>query len=329
MMNSLNTGYQNCTLCPRLCGADRQNSASGICRMGAEAVVASAVLHMGEEPPLIGSNGSGTVFFSGCGLGCPFCQNVQISLSSKSEVLGSIVSVDTLAEIFLELERRGAVNINLVTASQFIPAVSAAILNARSAGFEIPVLWNSSGYEEPEALELLRGLVDVWLPDLKTLDSELSKNLFKDSLYPEIASKAIAWMADEVRTGGGPLIKDNLMKRGLIMRHLVIPGHVDKSREVLKWYSQNIMDTSLLSLMVQYTPVPGNTIELADPGYCISDDDYELLTGWLEDFGIDEGFLQGPEAADSSWIPDFSRQNPFPAEYSRPVWHYSCGFIHS
>jgi len=325
-MNEINALYENCRLCPKNCGADRTSAPTGFCGSSGDIKIASAVLHKGEEPPLLGRSGSGTVFFSGCTLGCPFCQNIQLSCESAGQS-GAFVGVDELTDIMLELEGRGAANINLVTATQFTPSVIEAASAARNDGLNIPITWNSSGWETVETVNNLSEVIDIWLPDLKTLDDELSASLFGAADYPEAASAALKAMASSVRAGGGFLMDDDLMKRGMIMRHLVIPGHVGASRDVLKWYSENLMDCSMLSLMVQYTPVNAAGREIAAPGYMISEYDYDMLLGWLEEFGIEEGFLQEPEAASSEWIPDFNRINPFPDKYSIPVWHWEKGFI--
>ena len=317
--------YSECGLCPEACGADRTGG-RGSCGAGSSAVIASAALHRGEEPPLTGGRGSGTIFFTGCPLGCPFCQNAQISCGPEG-LLGREISDSGLAGIMLELESRGAANINLVTATQYVPSVIASVAEARRAGLSVPVLWNSSGYETAAVVELLSGTVDIWLPDLKTLDADLAGRLLGSARYPAAAVPALLGMADQVRNAGGPLYQDGQMRRGMIMRHLVMPGHVDESREVLRWYSENLKDAALLSLMVQYTPVNEAGARIAPAGYIIPEREYEKLLGWLEEFGIEEGFLQEPEAADDEWIPDFSRLNPFPPAFADPVWHWSCGMI--
>lgn len=314
--------YETCRLCPKNCRVDRLNGQTGFCGMPAGAVAASAVLHKGEEPPLTGPAGSGAVFFSGCTLGCGFCQNIQIS----GENMGAVLDSSVLADVFIRLQQRGAANINLVTATQFVPSILEAAEIAKAGGLEIPFTWNSSGFETVKTVKLLSGTVDIWLPDLKTLDPAVSRRLFGFKGYPAAAEKAVKAMAGLVKKKGGMLIEDGVMKRGLILRHLVMPGELESSRAVLKWFSENLKDEAMLSLMVQYTPVDPAGDSFAGPDYVMPDHQYEQLTDWLDEYGIEEGFLQAPEAASREWIPDFSRTNPFPAEYSVPVWHWRQGF---
>lgn len=322
-MRNLNKLYENCRLCPKICGVDRLNGQPGICRMPAGAVAASAVLHKGEEPPLIGKHGSGAIFFSGCTLGCPFCQNAQISIDD----LGSGLSDSELAGIFLKLQERGAANINLVTASQFTPSVIAAADEARGLGLQIPIMWNSSGYETPQTIKLLSNTIDIWLPDIKTLDSNSAGRLFDAPDYPITTRAAILKMADQLEVRGGTLIENDLMKRGMIVRHLVMPGEIDSSREVFEWFAENLKDRAMLSVMVQYTPVNAAGEKLAGHDYIMPDSDYKRIMQWLEEFEIEEGFLQAPEAASKEWIPDFNRPNPFPEKYSSPIWHWRQGLL--
>ncbi len=315
--------YSNCRLCPQKCGVDRINGQRGVCGMSAGIVAASAVLHKGEEPCLLGEYGSGAVFFSGCTLGCSFCQNVQISCNR----MGRELPEEELAEVMLALQKGGAANINLVTATQFAPSVIESVKSARLSGLVIPVMWNSGGYETAKTVRLLGDSVDIWLPDIKTLDAECSVRLFGRSDYPEAAKSSVLAMADQLRKSGGSLIEDDVMKRGMIVRHLVMPGELDSSREVLAWYAENLMDSALLSLMVQYTPVNKAGEAFAATGYIMPEDEYDQLLEWLDEFGIEEGFLQEPEAASTEWIPDFSRVNPFPEQYSKPVWHWKSGLL--
>ena len=314
---AISLNYTGCVLCPAACGADRNAGETGVCGMPAGAFAAAAVLHRGEEPPLTGGSGSGTVFFSGCTLGCPFCQNMQIS----SGGMGRALPDDELADVFLALQQHGAANINLVTATQFIPSVLNAAAEARSSGLVIPFVWNSSGWETKEAVEALSDVVDIWLPDIKTLDQGAAGRLFSAPEYPLAAASAVTAMADDVEAKSGAAEEDGLMKRGLIVRHLVMPGELESTRGVLKWYSENLSGRALLSLMVQYTDTRSD-----GSGYIMPDSEYQRILDWLEDFGIEEGFVQEPEAASAEWIPDFSRSNPFPEAYSVPVWHWLEGF---
>jgi putative pyruvate formate lyase activating enzyme len=315
--------YQNCVLCPRACGVNRQAGRRGFCGETAELRVAAAVLHRGEEPPLCGSGGSGTVFISGCNLGCVFCQNWQISQGGLSAgrgavntggVLGRAVSAEEFASICLALQEKGAENINIVTGSHAVPAIVEGLTAARKAGLSIPALWNSSAYESPEALELLRDHINMYLPDLKTLDSTLAARFFNAPAYPKAAAAAILKMMEMTRT-----------RPGVIIRHLVLPGFLEATRQVLRWFADNALrQGALLSLMTQYTPLKGSGAQA--PDRFLSEAEYETVLYWLEEFGIEDGFCQEPVTAprerDSGWLPDFNRFNPFPPELSVPVWHW-------
>jgi putative pyruvate formate lyase activating enzyme len=305
--------YKTCLLCPRSCGVDRSApGARGFCKESADLRIAAAVLHSGEEPPLVGKNGSGTIFVSGCNLGCVFCQNHQISQGEgENPGLGRAVSTETFSEICLALSQRGAENINIVTGSHAIPAIVQGLVAAKEAGLRIPVLWNSSAYETPQALELLRDHVDIFLPDLKTLDSETAAQFFNAPDYPETAAAAILKMI-------------GMAREKVIVRHLILPGCLESTRRVLRWFADNAMKRAAnaaceLSLMTQYTPIPGRT-QTAPKRY-ISEADYETVLEWLEEFGIEDGYYQEPVVG-SDWLPDFRRPNPFSSELSVPVWHW-------
>jgi putative pyruvate formate lyase activating enzyme len=304
--------YTNCRLCPRDCGVDRASSpAKAHCGEGIDLRLAFAGLHRGEEPPLSGEGGSGTVFVSGCNLGCDFCQNWQISKGG----LGRVVSTEEFAAICMGLERRGAENINIVTGSHAVPAIAGGLRAAKDLGLGIPVLWNSSAYERPQTLELLDGLVDTWLPDLKTLDFSLAARFFHAPDYPRIATEAIRWMI-------------NNRPRGVIVRHLVLPGHLEATREVLRWFADNALGNAALSLMSQYTPMPASAGQrLEQPERFVSRGEYETVLGWLGEFGIEDGFCQ-ELVTGSDWLPDFNRPNPFSSELSVPVWHFGENIVH-
>ncbi len=321
LRQSLKAYYESCNLCPRRCGVDRTRGNQGFCGQTHSVRLAWAGIHFGEEPPIAGKRGSGTVFFSGCTLKCSFCQNHQIS----HEGLGGEISVEALAEVFLLLQRRGAENINLVTATPFTPSIINSIQIAQSKGLSVPILWNSSGYESEEAIELLDFFVDIYLPDLKTLDPVLSRRLFAAPDYPEVASKALLRMADDREI----IFDGELLRRGVIVRHLVLPGKINSTKEVLKWYRKNLNERTLLSLMFQYTPIShGRTTsagELLD-NRLITRKEYDQVFKWLEELGIEEGFVQ-ELSSDKTWLPDFSRSNPFTADLSQTLWHYREGFV--
>jgi putative pyruvate formate lyase activating enzyme len=300
--------YANCQLCPRACGTDRLVGNGGFCGEGAQLRLAFAGLHRGEEPPLSGKGGSGTVFVSGCNLGCAFCQNWQISRSPR---LGRVVSADEFTALCLELQNRGAENINIVTGSHAVPAIAHYLSAAKTVGLRLPVLWNSSGYENPETLELLDGHVDTWLPDLKTLDSAIAARFFNAPDYPAATAGAILWM---MRNRPG----------SVIIRHLILPGYLDSTRAVLRWFADNTQGGTQLSLMTQYTPIGGSTPMSGAkhaPGRFLDKREYETVLDWLEEFGIEDGFCQ-ELVTGSDWLPDFNRPNPFASNLSVAVWHF-------
>jgi putative pyruvate formate lyase activating enzyme len=322
--------YQNCLCCPRACGVNRDAGERGFCGETAELRLSSVVLHRGEEPPLTGKGGSGAVFITGCNLACAFCQNYQISRGERETLLrrksprgdfegdecgkhgkrpGRTVSTEEFARICLALQDRGAENINIVTGSHAVPAIVAGITVARSAGLALPVLWNSSAYESLSALALLKEHVDMYLPDLKTLDSGLAAKWFNAPDYPETASAAIRAMI-AARAGK------------VIVRHLILPGCLDSTRAVLRWFAEHAAGRALLSVMTQYTPIPQNNKRADDlPGRFLNEAEYETVLGWLEEFGIEDGFCQELTAG-GGWLPDFNRPNPFSSSLSVPVWHW-------
>ena len=264
-----------------------------------------------------GRHGSGTIFISGCNLGCVFCQNWQISGggsfaangSRVTERLGRVVSTEEFTAICLELQNRGAENVNIVTGSHAVPAIVPDLNAAKNAGLRIPVLWNSSGYESTETLELLDNCIDTWLPDLKTMDSVLAARFFNAPDYPRTAGQAISWM-----------IRNR--PHQVIVRHLILPGHLESTRSVLRWFADTAAASARLSLMSQYTPVGTE-----GPGRIITAQEYETVLGWLGEFGIEDGFCQelttGSGASRSDdWLPNFNRTNPFLSDLSKPVWHY-------
>jgi putative pyruvate formate lyase activating enzyme len=304
--------YESCSLCPRNCKVNRHEK-TGYCNESSELRIACASIHKGEEPLISGSGGSGTIFVSGCNLGCIYCQNFQISQkSSCNNSLGRIVSNLEFAQICKTLEKEGAENINIVTGSHVIPAISLGIDIARDEGLKIPIVWNSSAYENVTAVEFLRGRVDVFLPDLKTLDPMISKNFFNAPDYPKAAAAAIIKMTE--------------ISNNVIVRHLVIPEHLESTKNVLKWFSDNLKSKVMLSLLTQWTPA-GNFREKIPLQY-LNENDYETIIKWLEEFEIDNGYCQ-ELVTGNAWLPDFKKLNPFSSELSKPVWHWSCGFVRS
>lgn len=295
---------QDCTLCPRRCHVDRTSGQRGFCGQGAEITAARAALHFWEEPCISGSCGSGTVFFSGCNLRCVFCQNYDISVGNISNV----ISTHRLTQIFLELQEKGAANINLVTAGHFLPQVCLALESAKEQGLSIPVVYNSSGYEEPSSLCMLQGLVDIYLPDLKYHSPQLSLQYSKAPDYFEKASAAIAEMFRQV---GPPVLDESsgLMKKGVIVRHLLLPGCTGDSKKILRYLHDTYVYDIYVSIMNQYTPMK-QINELPEPlrtalGRTVTAEEYERVLAFADKIGIEQGFYQEGGTAAESFIPAF------------------------
>lgn len=283
-----------CTLCPRNCGAERTaENGAGVCRMGTQPKIARAALHMWEEPCISGTRGSGAVFFSGCGLRCVFCQNEAISQQGE----GKIVTPARLAEIFRELEAQGAHNINLVTAAHFVPAVLEALSLYRP---NIPIVYNSSGYESIETLRMLSGVVDIYLPDYKYIDPNMAAMLSGARDYPEAAFAAIAEM---IRQTGAPVYDENgMMQRGTLIRHLVLPGLTGDSMKILTRIRDEFPGIPV-SLMGQYTPC-GRALSMPGMNRKIKKKEYARVLAHMEAIGLD-GYRQELGSADGAFIPSF------------------------
>ena len=287
--------YQNCTLCPRRCGADRTNGQLGFCRHPDKIYAARAAAHYWEEPVISGSFGSGAVFFSGCTLKCLFCQNGVISQENR----GKEISTAHLREIFLKLIDDGVQNINLVTPTHFLPS----ILPALTPKLPVPVVYNCGGYERVETRRELEGLVDIYLPDMKYSDPKLAGILSAAPDYVEIAKAAIAEMYRQV---GSAVIEDEIMQRGMIVRHLMLPGELDNTLGVLDWFSEAFPKGDVLfSLMSQYVPM-GKAKTMPPYDRRITEDEYDAALSYLELLGIENGFTQDFSAATEEYIPDFS-----------------------
>ena len=299
MQEELQTMLKDCHLCPRNCGVDRLAGQKGFCGVDAGIMVARAALHMWEEPCISGKEGSGAVFFSGCSLGCVFCQNRTISIGQS----GKVITVEYLAELFLDLQAQKANNINLVTAGHFLPQVREALILAKEQGLTIPVVYNSSGYENAEMLRYLEGLVDIYLPDLKYLEADLAGNYSHAKDYPEVAMKALEEM---VRQVGMPEFDERgMMKKGVIVRHLLLPGHVRNSKKVLEYLYGTYGDQIYISLMSQYTPMPAMK---DDPQLSrkVTDREYDRLLDHAISLGVTNCFIQEGETAKESFIPEFN-----------------------
>lgn len=283
--------YKNCKLCPRVCGVDRTAGKTGFCGCPDRALVAKSMLHMWEEPALAGNGGSGAIFFGGCTLGCRYCQNRAISCGPAGQPMDS----RELRALMESLIQQGAENIDLVTPTHFLPT----ILPALETPLPVPVVYNCGGYERTEMLELLRGKVDIFLPDMKYADNRLGKSLSAAGDYFETASAAIRKMVDIT----GPVQwEGERLKRGTVIRHLILPGHVENSLKVLDWIADTFPSgTVLVSLMRQYTPMPGMEPPFDRP---ITEEEYDAVLSWMYLNDL-EGFTQEDTAADTAYIPDF------------------------
>ena len=332
--------YSSCRQCPRNCGTDRK-SKTGFCGEHKDIRIASACLNFGEEPLITVFGGSGTIFFTGCTLGCSFCQNYQIS----QQGIGRKVSKDEFVRICLELQSAGAENINLVTASHLIPLLAEYLAEAKNAGVKIPFCWNSSAYEKIESLELLKNLVTVWLPDLKTLNGGVSRQLFKAENYPKAAKDAVLWMIKnnplkiETVSGIDRETKQKVTKEkitgGVIIRHLFLPGRFEDTADVLEWLKNNADKKAVISLMSQYTPVPFkeaeenlkkrlDSLSMIENRLVSKQEDYDLKD-LIDAFDFDFLFYQDL-TDDTQWLPDFNRVQPFSNALAKPVWHWKNSF---
>ncbi len=290
-----------CELCPRRCRANRAAGEVGICGAGSALKLARAALHFWEEPPISGEAGSGTVFFSGCPLKCVYCQNHEISTGN----FGLEVAPDRLAEIMLELQDQGALNINLVTATHWAHLLPEALAAARSRGLAIPVVYNTSGYERVRAVRDLEGLVDIWLTDFKYADAELGRRLSHVPDYPDVAAAALAEMVRQVRAAGGVATRaDGTWTRGIIVRHLVLPGHADDSCRVLDHIWEIAGDVPI-SVMNQYTPNAAMRAAGGELARAVTDDEYERVLDHADDLGFTQMFWQEGGAVDESFTPPF------------------------
>ncbi|RTZ89421.1 MAG: radical SAM protein [Deltaproteobacteria bacterium] len=276
---------RTCEICPRLCGAKRLQGQTGICRALKFPEVSSHNLHFGEEPPISGTRGSGTIFFTHCNLRCVFCQNYPISHLGH----GKPVTVKGLSEMMLALQSRGAHNINLVTPTHYTAQIAHAITLARHEGLNIPIVYNTSGYERTETLRLLEGIVDIYMPDIKFATPETGRRYARAPDYFEVTRKAIREMHRQV--GNLILNGEGIAQRGLLIRHLVLPGHVKETREILRFIAEEISPHTYLSLMSQYFPAY-RAAEFADLSRRLSREEYETARGYLREFHLDFGWIQ-------------------------------------
>ena len=289
-----------CILCPHKCKVNRKKGELGRCKAGERVKIALANLHFFEEPCISGENGSGTVFFTGCNMNCKFCQNYKIS----QEMLGEEIDIENLAKEFLRLQNLNANNINLVTGVIYIPQIIEAIKIARKNGLKIPIIYNSSGYENPEALKLLDGYIDVYLPDLKYYDNNLAKRLSGINNYFEYSTESIKEMYRQV---GKPELDENgLIKKGLIIRHLVLPNNIENSKNVLKWIKDNFGTDILVSVMAQYFPT-NKAKDENDISRKLNQEEYQEIENYVFELDLD-GYMQDLEDNEEQYVPDFEKK---------------------
>lgn len=286
-----------CRLCPRNCSVNRNKGELGYCGCGNEMVIARYSLHEWEEPCISGKNGSGTIFFTGCNLRCCFCQNYDISILHK----GRVVSIEEFCKIVIELQDKGASNINLVTGVMYVPMIIEGLKLAKSKGLSIPVVYNSSGYESVDTIRMLEGIVDIYLPDFKYYSNDLALKYSKCNNYFECASDSLDEMYRQV---GKPVFdSDGMMIRGVIVRHLILPGSYSDSKNVIKYLFDKYHDNIYISIMNQYTPIRKLDYEALNDN--VSDLEYDNIINYAYDMGIRNAFVQEGDTQSKSFIPNF------------------------
>lgn len=292
--------YEECVLCPRACHVNRSVlGQKGLCGMPDRVRIARAALHFWEETCISGKEGSGAVFFSGCNLRCVFCQNREISAGGA----GIEISVERLSDIFLELQEQGANNINLVTPTHYLLSVAEALEKAKQKGLRVPVVYNCGGYESVEALKRIEGLVDIYLPDYKYVSAELAARYSAAADYPQRAWEALAEMYRQ--TGEAVLDERGMMRRGVIVRHLILPGHTKEAIAVLQKLYATYGNTICYSIMNQYTPLPYVAKEYPELNRRLTKREYDKVIDAAVSMGIENGYIQEGETAKESFIPPF------------------------
>lgn len=295
----INKLYENCILCPRNCNTNRSAGNTGACMVSGKLKVARAALHFWEEPCISGESGSGAVFFSGCALHCVFCQNDKISRGQA----GKEIEKERLVQIFLELQAKGANNINLVTPGQYVPHIIWAVEQARNQGLKLPIVYNTSSYEKVDTIKMLEGIVDIYLPDFKYMNPTLAQKYSHAGDYPEVAKAAIGEM---VRQQPEPVFNEEteLMEKGVIVRQLLLPGLLEDAKAVVKYLYETYGDSIYLSLMSQFTPLP-NVEGFPELNRKVTEAEYDEYVDYAIDLGVDNGFIQEGDVAEESFIPDF------------------------
>ncbi len=289
---------KNCRICPRNCGVDRISGQVGFCRTKGEIFVSRASLHHWEEPCISGTNGSGTVFFSGCNLSCVFCQNYKISRGD----IGKEITSERLTEIFFELKEKGAHNINLVTPTHFLPHIIKSVKTAKDMHIGIPFVYNCGGYEKIESIKALEGLIDIYMPDFKYMSVELSKKYSLAPDYAEVSKSAISEMVKQVPEC--EFDNDGMMKKGVIVRHMMLPGCLLDSKKILKYLIKTYKNQIFISIMNQFTPTE-NLINYPEINRKVTNREYEKLLDFALSQGLENAYIQEGETAKESFIPDF------------------------
>ena len=287
---------QKCEICPHKCKIDRTKNQVGRCKSKDTVKVALASIHNFEEPCISGRNGSGTVFFSNCNLSCEFCQNYEIS----QQGLGKEISIERLAEIFIEQQSRGADNINLVSPTSYAVQIIEAIKIAKNNGLKIPIIYNTNGYENIETLKLLEGYIDIYLPDLKYAENDLAKKYSKIENYFEIATSAIKEMYRQV--GKNEYDENGIIKAGIIIRHLILPNHTENSKKVLKWIAENMPKNITVSVMAQYFPTY-KAKEIKDINRKITKYEYQKIENYLYSLDLENGYIQEMGNNEEIYVP--------------------------
>lgn len=289
---------EKCKICPHNCGVNRLNGNIGRCKSNGNIKLAMASIHNFEEPCISGENGSGTVFFSNCNMNCVFCQNYKIS----QQGLGREISIEELAEIFIDEQNKNAENINLVTPTMYVYHIIEAIKIAKNKGLKIPIVYNSNGYENVETIKKLDGYIDIYLPDLKYYDDDLAFKYSGVKNYFENATSAIKEMYNQV---GSPVLDENgMMKKGLIIRHLVLPNNIQNSKDVLKWVNDNIDKNVFVSVMAQYFPT-NRAKEFPEINRKLTKEEYEEIENYLYSLDLDNGYIQELGEHEEEYVPDF------------------------
>ena len=291
-----------CTLCPRQCKVNRLQDEQGFCKAGKNLKIARADLHYWEEPCISGTVGSGTVFFSHCTMQCVFCQNYEIS----THHCGKEISCEQLSEIFLKLQEKGAANINLVTPTHYVPQIIESIKLAKDNGLSLPIVYNSSGYETLETLKLLDGIIDIYLPDFKYYDNKYAKKYSNAPLYFQHVTSALTEMFKQV--GNAQFNKEGMMEKGVIVRHLMLPGLLFDSKKIVSYIYTTYGNRIYLSIMNQYTPL-SHVAKFPEINRTLNAKHYDFIVNYAIELGVENGFIQEEGTAKESFIPPFSEKN--------------------